>query len=507
YIRDEKHFQATVRYILQNPVKANLVKVPEEWPWCGYAGRADTSVTGGEQDAQASGGGGGGGRDVRDPSNPSNSRIAARIAFLKAHPTLVLDTRHFSPDFTDRLVATFENLDEMTDGLLVHSENWQALNLLLEKYRERVSTVYIDPPYNTGNDEFLFRDNYQHSCWLSMIKERLQISYALIRDDGLYWVNIDDNEQAHLLILMNSLFSAENFLANIAWQKRFTRNNNAKLFSTVKDYLLCYRRSDDLAVLREPRTEGSDAIYSNPDNDPRGPWTSVSYVNPATREQRPNLVYKIKNPYTGELIEHPTNAWKYSYEEHLRHVEENRLYWGLHGENTYPRLKRFLSEVGGLVPVDIWEYKETGTTDEASIALQHVFGRKVFDNPKPTRLIERIGRLMPNELPSFGSIVLDYFAGSGTTGHAVINLNREDGGRRRFILVEMGAYFDTVLLPRIKKVTFTAEWKDGKPKRMATQEEFERGPRIVKVIRLESYEDALNNITFDEESGQKALDL
>ena len=170
----------------------------------------------------------------------------------------------------------------------------------------------------------------------------------------------------------------------------------------------------------------------------------------------------------------------------------------------YMTLKTFLSEASeGMVPIDVWHYKLTGTTDDGGNVVKALFGSAVFDNPKPPSLVERALSLSPEDGDSL--FVLDHFAGSGTTGHAVINLNRETGGRRRFILVEVGDYFDTVVLPRVKKVTFTPEWKDGKPERMATDEEFDRGPRIVKYIGLESYEDALNNIEFDDASGQQAL--
>ncbi|MEW5878658.1 MAG: site-specific DNA-methyltransferase [Acidobacteriota bacterium] len=430
-----------------------------------------------------------------------------RLAFLKAHPTLPLDTRHFSQDFTDRLLVSFEDLDELTDGLLMHSENWQALNLMQEKYRERVKCIYIDPPYNTGGDEFLYRDAYQHSSWLTMMENRLALAKKFMLGDGTFFSSIDDVEQAKLRLLLDNEFDKENFIASIAWWRRHGRNNNAKLCSDVKDFVLWYRSSSNLTLIRENRTESSDSGYSNPDNDPRGPWTSISYVNPATKSERPNLVYPIRNPFTGEEVEHPTNAWKYSKQENQRHIEEKRLYWGLRGEHRYPRLKIFLSEVGGLVPMDVWTQDESGTTDEGSRILENLFGKGLFSNPKPPRLVEKMVNLLLNNMSDRHLVVLDYFAGSGTTGHAVINLNREDGGRRKFILVEVAHYFDTVLLPRIKKVTFTPEWKDGKPKRMATPQEAERSPRIIKVIRLESYEDALNNLTFDEESGQKAQEL
>jgi adenine-specific DNA-methyltransferase len=299
------------------------------------------------------------------------------------------------------------------------------------------------------------------------------------------------------------VFRPEHFLAKIVWEKRFTRSNNAKLFSTLTENIIAYRKTGSVALLREPRSEKADSTYSNPDSDPRGLWTSVSYVNPASKKDRPNLVYPLRNPVTGQDVVHPTNAWKYEKAVYEQHVAENRLYWGSDGGHTYPRLKKFLSEMEGMVPVELWKHGETGTTDSASKLLEGEFGAKVFEFPKPPSLMRRIVALA-----GFGStdgLFVDFFAGTAPTGHAVINLNREDGGRRKFILVEMAQYFDTVLLPRIKKVTFSPEWKDGKPKRMATAEEAERSPRIVKVIRLESYEDALNNIAFDDASGQQAM--
>ena len=197
-----------------------------------------------------------------------------------------------------------------------------------------------------------------------------------------------------------------------------------------------YRKSDLTGKLREGRTEKSDEIYTNPDNDPRGPWTSVSYVNPAAKEKRKNLVYKIKNPFTGVLIEHPTNAWKYKPETNQKHITENRLLWGELGGFQYPRLKKFLSEVSeGLVPVDLWRYDIAGTTDEGSKELEEILGRALFENPKPTKLIKKVISLFTDSEEE--AIILDCFAGSGTTAQATLELNSEDNGNRQFILVQL----------------------------------------------------------------------
>ena len=206
------------------------------------------------------------------------------------------------------------------------------------------------------------------------------------------------------------------------------------MFASLTDYILLYRKSAVLSILRESRNEKNDSIYSNPDNDSRGVWTSVSYVNPASREQRPNLCYEIINPITGEHISHPTNAWKYEYATHMQHVKENRLYWGKHGENSYPRLKKFLSEMnGGIVPANLWYYKDVGTTDAASKDLEQIIGRGIFDFPKSIALIMKMLDIAVDE----DSIILDFFSGSATTAHAVMKMNAEDGGHRKFIMVQL----------------------------------------------------------------------
>jgi adenine-specific DNA-methyltransferase len=208
------------------------------------------------------------------------------------------------------------------------------------------------------------------------------------------------------------------------------------MFYSLKDFVLIYRKSEAFSFLREVRGEKAQSIYGNPDDDPRGSWTSSSYVNPATKEERKNLVYKITNPFTGAIVEHPTHAWKYEPKEHQRHVEEKRLWWGKSGEATYPRLKNFLSEMGdGIVPIDLWDYKSTGTTDEGGLQVKELFGEAVFDNPKPTRLIQRMLDLATDAQNE--DIVLDFFAGSATTAHAVMAANKGDGGRRKFILVQL----------------------------------------------------------------------
>lgn len=358
-----------------------------------------------------------------------------------------------------------ESVDfDTTRNLFIEGDNLDALKLLQETYLNKVKLIYIDPPYNTGND-FIYADDFAedartyfersaqkdeignrlvantetngrfHSEWLSMLYPRLRLARNLMCDGGLMFVSIDDGEVSNLRLMLDEIFGSGNFIACVAWEKRYTRSNNAKLFYSLKDSILVYRKSGSVDLLREPRSDKSNDIYSNRDNDPRGVWTSSSYVNPATKDKRPNLVYTITSP-RGEPIDHPTHAWKYELAEHRRHVAEDRLWWGLNGDAKYPRLKNFLSEMGGgLVPVDLWAYEESGTTDEGGLQLKELFGAAVFDNPKPTKLIRRVLGLMPN--PGRDDIVLDFFAGSATTAHAVMELNAQDGGDRRFVLVQL----------------------------------------------------------------------
>ena len=352
---------------------------------------------------------------------------------------------------------------DTTENLYIEGDNLEVLKLLQESYLGKVKMIYIDPPYNTGND-FIYKDEiemedsvYQegigrldndgnrmfrntdtngrfHSDWCSMIYSRLMLARNLLTEDGVIFISIDDNEQENLKKICNEVFGEANYITQITWEKRYTRSNNAKMFASLVDYVFVYKKSASLSVLRESRSEKNDSIYSNPDNDPRGVWTSVSYVNPATREQRPNLCYEIENPITGAKVSHPTNAWKYEYATYQQHVADNKLYWGKNGENQYPRLKKFLYEMdGGIVPANLWYYKDVGTTDAASKELATLIGRAIFDFPKSVALIQKMLDIGADE----HSIILDFFSGSSTTAHAVMSKNAEDGGHRKFIMVQL----------------------------------------------------------------------
>ena len=359
-----------------------------------------------------------------------------------------------------------ESVDfDTTKNLFIEGDNLDALKLLQENYLGKVKMIYIDPPYNTGND-FIYEDDFAestdeylrrsnqvdekgnrlmantaangrfHSDWLSMMYSRLRLARSLLRDDGLIFISIDDGEVAGLRHCCEEIFGASNFVAQIAWEKRYTRSNNAKRFYSLKDNILVFRRSESLDVIKEKRSEKADSGYRNPDNDPRGPWITSSYVNPATKDARPNLVYGIKNPHTGMEVHHPTHAWKYSESEHLQHVAENRLHWAKDGDAEFPRLKIYLADqTEGMVPIDVWDYKSSGTTDEGGAEIKELFGAAVFDTPKPTKLIQRMLGIATTGQGE--EIVVDFFAGSCSTAAAVLKQNAEDGGNRRFVAIQI----------------------------------------------------------------------
>jgi adenine-specific DNA-methyltransferase len=385
-------------------------------------------------------------------------------------------------------------LDEALDGLLIKSENFQALNLLMERYRGQVKCIYIDPPYNTGHDEFTYKDDYQHSSWLTMFTDRLSLAHAILRTDGSIFVSLDDNEQARLKLVMDEVFGHDNFLANIVWEKVHTRKNSARYFSVSHDYILAYARLKsqwDRILL--PREDTS--AYSNPDNHPKGPWKP----DPVYANNPYDADYVITKPNGVTLRPPPGQYWRFSEETFKAKVAKGEVLWG--EGDSYPMIKRYLSEVQqGLVPTTLFTRDFAGDNMVANAELNALFGEgRAISYPKPTILIKRIAQITTR--PRTGDVVLDFFAGSGTTAHAVINLNREDGGRRKYILVEMGDYFETVLLKRIKKVVYSDNWKDGKPQKGKGISHF------FKYLYLEQYEDTLNNLELPRErEGQLALE-
>ena len=353
-------------------------------------------------------------------------------------------------------------------NMIIHGDNLEALKSLLPEYEGKVDCIYIDPPYNTGNEGWVYNDNVndprikkwlgqvvgkesedfsRHDKWLCMMYPRLQLLRKLLAPTGAIFISIDDNEYANLKLVCDEIFGMTNFRSDVIWQKRYTRSNNTVDFTNVTEHVLVYSKSAEFNVNLLPRNEETDKSYTNPDNDPRGPWMTSSFVNPATKEARPGLVYEIEAP-DGRIVTHPTHAWKQSRENYERLRDEGRFWWGLDGNAKYPRLKQYLSEARGLTPINLWTHEYAGNTDMGGNELKEIIGAKVFDYPKPSLLIRRVLEHATNS----NSLVLDAFGGSGTTGQAVIQQNAIDGGNRRFILIELSDYVDTVTAERVRRV-------------------------------------------------------
>ncbi len=347
---------------------------------------------------------------------------------------------------------------EVSSGnLLVQGDNLEALKALLPYYAGQVKCIYIDPPYNTGNEGWSYNDNVaspeirswlgkvvgreaedlsRHDKWLCMMYPRLRILREFLREDGVIFVSIGDDSLHQLRGLLDEIFLSRNFLENLIWQKSYAPRSSAKHFSSSHEYVVGYCKDVKSFELNSlPRTKKQNSVYKNPDNDPRGPWRPN---NLAARNWYSKGTYPITCP-GGRIIDGPPKGsyWRVSQEKFLALDADNRIYWGKDGNNV-PAPKIFLSEVSeGRTPETIWTYDEVGHSQEAKKEVLSILefedSDQVFITPKPVRLASRIVQLCTNP----GNIILDSFAGSGTTGHAVLDLNRQDGGNRRFILVEM----------------------------------------------------------------------
>ena len=397
---------------------------------------------------------------MKDEVNISNEGYS--LDFLgKDYANLIASidtTTVIEPDLEHN--AKPENKD--SENIYISGDNLDALKHLLKSYAGKVKCIYIDPPYNTGSDGFVYNDNFRftpeelekklsidedeakrildlasrgsstHSAWLMFMSPRLQLARELLSKDGVIFISIDDNEQANLKLLCDYVFGEENFRANISWQKRYTRSNNTFDFTTVVEHIFVYARSDYFDVNLLPRTSDADDRYTNPDKDPRGPWKGASFLNPATPEQRPNLCYPIANPNTGETTYPTSHAWRVSKEKYDNYKENGLLYWGIDGKSNVPSIKMFLSEARGLTPINFWDNEYAGNTDNGTAEVNELMGAKVFDFPKPVQLIKRVLEHGSNK----DSIVVDFFSGSGTTANAIMQKNLEDGGARKFIMVQ-----------------------------------------------------------------------
>ena len=331
--------------------------------------------------------------------------------------------------------------DPETPNALIQGDNLEALKALLPYYAGRVKCIFIDPPYNTRSAFEHYDDNIEHSQWLAMMFPRLELLRELLAEDGSIWMTIDDNESHYLKVMMDEIFGRKNFIANVVWQKRYSRENREAI-GDVHDHILLYAKSPEKFKAQRnllPLAEKQRKLYKNPDKDTRGAWQSVSLL---AQGFRPNQMYEITSPSGKKHTPPAGNCWKVIYSEYEKLVASNRAYFGKDG-NGVPRRKEFLSLAKGLVPWTWWPHEECGHTDEAKKEVNKIFGGDIsFATPKPERLIERILHVASNT----GDLVLDSFLGSGTTAAVAHKTGRH------YIGIEMGDHAVTHCAPRLKKV-------------------------------------------------------
>ncbi|MBC7408861.1 MAG: site-specific DNA-methyltransferase, partial [Arcicella sp.] len=344
-------------------------------------------------------------------------------------PKVVTNVKYFGD--TQELIPT--------SNLLIKGNNLLALHSLKKKFTGKVKLIYIDPPYNTGNDGFRYNDSFNHSSWLTFMKNRLEIAKTLLSDDGSIWMNVDDREAHYLKVLGDGIFGRDNFIANVIWQKKFAPQNDAKFFSDNHDHILVFSKNIKTFKMNLlPRTEEMDNRYKNPDKDYRGIWTSDNLL---VKTYSASYDYPITNP-VGRVINPPNGScWRVSKEKFEQLKVDNRIWFGEDGSNV-PRLKRFLTEVKqGMTPVTIWSYSDAGHNQDARRELFEL-GDNLFKTPKPEKLLQKIILIGSNE----SDIVLDFFSGSGTTAAVAHKM------KRQYIGVEQMDYIETVTAERLNKV-------------------------------------------------------
>lgn len=329
---------------------------------------------------------------------------------------------------------------DIFDNRLIFGDNLLALKALEQEFSGQVKCVFIDPPYNTGSAFAHYDDGLEHSIWLGLMRDRLEVIHRLMSDDGSLWITIDDNEAHYLKVLCDEVFGRANYVGSAVWQKKYGAKSDSKYLSESHDYVLVYAKNKDkLTIHRLARTAEQDSRYKNQDSDPRGPWTSGDLLR---NEARDYAIYEIVGPSGRKHWPPDGTSWRFTKEKFAELVADNRIWFGAKGDNV-PRLKRFLDEVSDSVPATTWwEHKDVGHNDEAKKEIRSLFESDLFDTPKPERLLKRVLEL--SSLP--GDIVLDSFSGSGTTGAVAHKMGR------RWIMVELGEHCHSHIIPRMKKV-------------------------------------------------------
>lgn len=447
--------------------------------------------------------------------------------YLEDHPFLTVDTQYF-PEIKNELLVDIDNLDEKTNGLLVNSDNWQALRLLSNTYQKSIQSIYIDPPYNSIASEILYKNNYKHSSWNTLIADRLIVSLNFLKDESIYCVTIDDYEVHNLRFLLDSFFGTDNYLGTVVIRNNPSGRSTVKGLSVNHEYAFFYSASEKLKNIgRLPHTDEQIKRYSETDSDGnRFEWENfrkngtdsdradrpkqyfpIGYNLSTSKLFIPDITWveeseewKINTDDENSVLIYPDQedgsqkVWKYGIERTTENIDEFKV--SKIGNTFSIYRKKYLNDKGSL-PRTWWEDPKYSARDNGTREIRNLFGKSTaFDFPKA---VDAVIDSISVTNASRTSVVLDYFAGSGTTGHAVINSNRKDQGNRKYILVEMGEYFDSVTKPRIQKVIYSDNWKDGKP------QDAEGISQIVKYLKLESYEDTLNNLVFNQTENQQSL--
>ena len=361
-------------------------------------------------------------------------------------PRILIEDPHYSFGESD------------SGNMLIHGDNLLALKALEQEYSGKVKCIYIDPPYNTGHAFEHYDDGLEHSIWLNLMRERLELLHKLLAKDGSIWISIDDDEQAYLKVLMDEVFGRRNFVNNVIWEKKFSPSNDAKWLSDSHDFIMVYAKNKDIwRPNLLPRSEEMDSRYKNPDNDHRGTWTSGDLLR---KDEQKSGLYTIVTP-SGKICNPPSGrSWRVPEYKYKILLEDNRIWFGVNGDGV-PRIKRFLSDVkSGITSMTIWKHIEVGHNQEAQKEVRLFNNDNPFSTPKPERLIERIMTLATNK----GDLVLDSFLGSGTTAAVAHKMGR------RWIGVELGEHAKTHCYPRMKMVAEGADqggiskaqsWKGG----------------------------------------------
>lgn len=434
-------------------------------------------------------------------------------AFLETHPYLMVDTAHFDRDFTDRLLANFEDLEAATDGLLIHGENFQTLTLLQEKYHESIDYVYADPPYNTVEGTFIYKNNYKHSSWITMLADRLRAARPLISEEGVLGIAIDDTETNYLRLLLDSIFGRQNYISTIVAEVNPAGQNlRPNVPARSHDYFHVYgKQADQVDMKPRPLTEEEREKYPHEDEKGRYYWDNLRRRGGNSRpSDRPNQWYPLyvdlKNqrvstePFDGSNEVWPVDPkgerriWRVKPETARSEIKEGEI--SVIEKSGSPEVVKKTRMPEGKKPKTVWAKSKYSATTYGSKLLNNILGPNTFSYPKSVHLVRDCIYHWTRD----DSIIFDPFAGSGTTAQAIMDLNREDGGNRRFILCEMGKYFDTIMLLRVKRVAFTRDWKNSVPQCQDGQS------LMVKYQRLESYEDTLNNLELSR-LGEDQLDL